>query len=597
MSRPLKPGVRGSLYVRETMTIFYRHLLAYPVRVIALMIVIVIAASVSNSTPLLFQHLIDSLNYLSVQDPNALWIAVRQVILLGLITLAGWLTWRLAGFLTSSLQPRVRTDLERSAMDALGRHSYRFFTDEFTGSLVRRVRSFPAAFVDILESVLWRVLPLMVDVTFMFVVFTRLHIAFTVILVAWIGIMGTKTYFFVRKKAALDLERAAKDSAATGMLADIIGNMLNVQLFTAQTFERQNFFRVTEDRKHIVVRSWRYGEWMMFFQNVLSAGLLTAVLGVLAWLWSQGRVAIGMFAVAVLYISRLTRSMDDLGNAMRRIYEAFAEAAEMTAIMLQKPEIVDRRGATVLNLRRGQIEFQHVSFSYRGTISILKDIHVRIAAREKVALVGPSGAGKTTMMKLLLRFFDVTKGSILIDRQDISKVTQESLHRSIALVPQEPILFHRSLMDNIRYGRQDVTDAEVMEAARQAHCHEFIVALPDGYATMVGERGVKLSGGERQRVAIARAILKNAPILLLDEATSSLDSESEALIQDALRQLMKNKTVIVIAHRLSTIMQMDRIIVMEDGQVADMGTHEQLLRKEGMYRTLWNIQAGGFSQN
>ncbi len=579
------------------MTIFYRHLLAYPVRVIALIIVIVIAASVSNSTPLLFQRLIDSLNHLTAQDPNALWIALRQVILLGLITLAGWLTWRVAGFLTSSLQPRVRADLERSAMDALGRHSYRFFTDEFTGSLVRRVRSFPAAFVDILESVLWRVLPLIVDVTFMFVVFTRLHIAFTLILVAWIGIMGTKTYFFVRKKAALDLERAAKDSAATGMLADIIGNMLNVQLFTAHAFERQNFFRVTEDRKRIVVRSWRYGEWMMLFQNVLSAGLLTAVLGVLAWLWSQGRVAIGMFAVAVLYISRLTRSMDDLGNAMRRIYEAFAEAAEMTAIMLQKPEIVDRRGASILGLRRGQIEFQHVSFSYRGTASILKDIHVRIAAREKVALVGPSGAGKTTMMKLLLRFFDVTEGGILIDKQDISKVTQESLHRSIALVPQEPILFHRSLMDNIRYGRQDATDAEVVEAARQAHCHEFIVALPDGYATMVGERGVKLSGGERQRVAIARAILKNAPVLVLDEATSSLDSESEALIQDALRQLMKNKTVIVIAHRLSTIMQMDRIIVMEDGQITDMGTHEQLLQKEGMYRTLWNIQAGGFLQD
>jgi ATP-binding cassette subfamily B protein len=220
---------------------------------------------------------------------------------------------------------------------------------------------------------------------------------------------------------------------------------------------------------------------------------------------------------------------------------------------------------------------------------------LRVRSGEKVALVGPSGAGKSTIVKILFRFYEITRGKILIDGQDISRVTQESLRDQISLVPQEPILFHRTLRENIRYGRPGASDEEVVEAARQAHCHEFISGLDKGYDTYVGERGIKLSGGERQRVAIARAILKNAPILVLDEATSSLDSESEALIQDALRVLMRDKTVIVIAHRLSTIMQMDRIIVLENGTVADMGTHQELLRTEGgLYKKLWQLQAGGF---
>jgi ABC-type multidrug transport system fused ATPase/permease subunit len=224
----------------------------------------------------------------------------------------------------------------------------------------------------------------------------------------------------------------------------------------------------------------------------------------------------------------------------------------------------------------------------------LDDLDLRISPHEKIALVGPSGAGKSTLVKLLFRQYDIDKGKILIDGQSISAMTQDSLHDAIALVPQDPALFHRSLMDNIRYGRRDATDEEVVLAAKKAHCHEFISELSDGYNTLVGERGIKLSGGERQRVAIARAILKDAPILVLDEATSSLDSESESLIQDALKILMKDKTVIVIAHRLSTIIQMDRIVVMEKGKVVDMGTHDELMNKVGIYQKLWNIQAGGF---
>jgi ATP-binding cassette subfamily B protein len=247
-------------------------------------------------------------------------------------------------------------------------------------------------------------------------------------------------------------------------------------------------------------------------------------------------------------------------------------------------------------VKNGAVDFQNVGFHYNHDTKIFHGFNLKVRPGEKLALVGPSGGGKSTVIKLLFRFKDIQEGRILIDGQDICQVTQDSLRQAVALVPQDPILFHRSLMDNIRYGRPEATDEEVYAAAKAAHAHEFISKLPEGYKTFVGERGVKLSGGERQRVAIARAILKNAQILVLDEATSSLDSESEYYIQDALNNLMKNKTTIVIAHRLSTIREMDRIIVMEDGQVKEEGTHDELLSiDEGLYQRLWNRQVHGFA--
>lgn len=274
--------------------------------------------------------------------------------------------------------------------------------------------------------------------------------------------------------------------------------------------------------------------------------------------------------------------------------KAFADATEMIEILDAPHGISDRPDAPKLVVSQGAVEFKNVDFYFRGTRSVFKDFSLSIKGGTKVALVGPSGAGKTTITQLLLRLYDVNRGHILIDGQDISCVAQESLRDNISFVPQDSVLFHRTLMDNIRYGKREATDEEVIEAAKQAHCHEFISQFPEGYETFVGERGVKLSGGERQRVAIARAILKNAPILILDEATSSLDSESEKYIQDALQILMEGKTVIVVAHRLSTIMLMDTIFVLENGKIVTKGTHEELRSTEGLYKKLWDIQAGGF---
>lgn len=284
-----------------------------------------------------------------------------------------------------------------------------------------------------------------------------------------------------------------------------------------------------------------------------------------------------------------------LNQQLRRFYDAIADASEMIDILELPHEVQDAAAAAPLEVRRGAIALSEVNFYFNPGTPVFEKFSLSIAGGEKVALVGYSGSGKSTITRLLLRFYDVQRGTITIDGQDIRGVTQDSLRGAIAYVPQEPILFHRTLMENIRYGRRDASDAEVVSAAKAAHCHEFIENLSEGYDSLVGERGIKLSGGERQRVAIARAILKDAPILILDEATSSLDSESEALIQDALQKLMQGKTVIAIAHRLSTVMKMDRIIVMDSGSIVTTGTHDELLAGDmNLYQKLWNIQAGGF---
>jgi len=313
-------------------------------------------------------------------------------------------------------------------------------------------------------------------------------------------------------------------------------------------------------------------------------------------LWQNGVMTVGDIALIQAYLFRIFDQLWDMGKNIRTIYEAAADANEMTEILLTGHEVQDASRAANLEIKKGEIKFRNVYFAYHEGMEILKDFNLTIKPGERVAFIGPSGGGKSTVVKLLFRFYDIQGGEILIDGKNIAAVTQDSLRANVALVPQEPILFHRSLIDNIRYARPGASDAEVIKAAKLAHAHEFISGFPEGYNTFVGERGVKLSGGERQRVAIARAILKNAPILVLDEATSSLDSESEMYIQDALKKLMKGRTTIVIAHRLSTIMQMDRIIVMENGKIMEQGSHHELLKvQQGVYQRLWNIQAGGFA--
>lgn len=392
-----------------------------------------------------------------------------------------------------------------------------------------------------------------------------------------------------------DLERSEAESKATALLADSITNTANVKLFNGYAREVQSF----RDANY-KVRKLRHFTWQLdgIFDGIQGFLVIVLEVGLFAFaiqLWKQGVITAGDFILLQSYIIIIIYDIWNFGKIIRYLYTDLADAEEMTVTLTTPHGITDVHQAADLEVTAGAITFKKADFFYHNTRKIISHLNLEIKAKEKVAFVGPSGAGKSTVVKLIMRNYDLTGGKIMIDKQDIAKVTQESLWQAVSLVPQDPILFHRTLLENIRYGKPDATDEEVIAAAKLAHCDEFIQEFPEKYTTFVGERGVKLSGGERQRVAIARAILRNAPILVLDEATSSLDSESESLIQDALNNLMRNKTVIVIAHRLSTIMKMDRIVVINRGTIVEEGSHAELLKQpQGLYQQLWKLQAGGF---
>ncbi len=508
--------------------------------------------------------------------------------------LVNWVMNRTAGFLSTATDGRIMAELEKSAFGYLLGHSYKFFTNSFSGSLVRKVRRLSQSYATISENFKWTFLQTATVITTVLVILWSRSAMLSLILGAWVLLYTIASYGFSIWKLKYDERRSKEDSASTAVAADAISNSVNIMTFVGRTFEKGLFATAIEKWRKAQTTAWfladgnEAAQWIMM-TTLEFVSMLTAL-----HYWSIGVLTIGDIVLVQSYLITIFIRVWDLGRTIRKTYEAVADAKEMVEIMETPHEIRDARAAKDLVVRQGKIVFNKVDFNYRKKRQVLDRMSLSINAREKVALVGPSGAGKSTVVKLLMRFHDIQRGAISIDGQNIAKVTQDSLREQISLVPQEAVLFHRSLMDNIRYGRRDATDTEVIEAAKQAHCHEFIAQLPEGYATFVGERGVKLSGGERQRVAIARAILKNAPILILDEATSSLDSESEMLIQDALTKLMKDKTTIVIAHRLSTILKMDRIVVMDQGKVVDSGTHAALSKKVGIYKKLWEIQAGGF---
>lgn len=522
---------------------------------------------------------------------SIIWILAAYT----LVNLGAWAGNRMLVYALGRLEARVLIDLYNQAFEYLIGHSYEFFISNFTGTLTRRVTRYARSFESVMESMFTNLFP-----AGLFFVGVVTILSFRSI---WLGIslfILTVIFIYIQYRMVawllpLRTARVEKDSKMTGALSDAVMNHATITAFAAAPYERSYLGMVAKELYDATQRAMNGYSLIYAIQGLLSIFIEISILGGTAFLWQRGVLTVGDFVLVQVYIISLMSRVWSIGRNMRHLHDAFSEATEMLDIMELPHGVQDAPDAKPLLTREGSIVFDHVRFEYHDSRAVLDDFNLSVAPREKVALIGSSGAGKTTVAKLLSRLYDVSGGAISIDGQDIAQVTQESLRRAIAFVPQEPMLFHRSLMDNIRYGRQGATDDEVVEAAKQAHCYEFISRYPEGFATMVGERGVKLSGGERQRVAIARAILKDAPILVLDEATSSLDSGSERLVQDALLRLMKGKTVIAIAHRLSTVMHMDRLVVMERGAVVLAGTHEELLAHESnLYKKLWEIQAGGF---
>lgn len=544
--------------------------------------------------PLYLRQFIDllSANIPTSRVVNAIFMAL---VFFTAINLIGWLGQRIRLWAINRLESQAMVDLYQSAFDYLLGHSHEFFISSFSGTLTRRVTRYARSFEQVMDNLFFNFFPAFIFAVGIIAVLSLRSMLLGIGLFVWTVIFVYIQFRMTLKRQALRAARTAEDSKVTGFLSDAVLNHSTITTFAAWRYEGLQFTERIKQWYFATRRAWDADLWIFGIQGILAVGIEFALLAGAVLLWQRGLVTVGDFVLIQIYILGLINRIWSIGTNMRQLYDAFADAKEMIDILELPHEIQDIPNAAPLRISDGVVVFDHVNFGYHGNHPVLQNFSLTIRPREKVALVGSSGAGKSTIAKLLLRLYEVKGGTLSIDDQDISRVTQESLRLSIAFVPQEPLLFHRSLMDNISYGRQGATKEEVIEAAKRAHCYEFINRYPEGFATMVGERGVKLSGGERQRVAIARAILKNAPILLLDEATSSLDSESERLIQDALLQLMEGKTVIAIAHRLSTVMHMDRIVVMEGGTTFLSGTHDELLAHESnLYKKLWEIQAGGF---
>lgn len=581
-------------YSKQIISVYWQHVRPYKWRVLSIFLMVGINMVLWTVYPLYYKDLFDGLVAMSktgIYD----WSFIQRIfaIVFGIYGVM-WIFWRITGLMASIVQPQIAADLQNTVFKNVLNHSYRFFTEEPSGSLVKKASRFVDAFNNMAEPILWRLFPIVITLVTMFVVFWRIEWALGAMLFVGVAIFMLADIGVSHLKLPLDERRSEMDSKASGLLTDGLTNAVNIKLFVSAERERAGYKTLTEQQREAQTKSWRMHEVSLSLQTFLMTVIEFVIMAWGVHRFMQGQMTIGNLAILQTYLIFLFNQVWDFGRLVRTVYEQMANAKEMIQIMNRSIEVQDVAKAKKLKVTAGEIDFENVGFSYVSERGILNKFSLKIKPGEKIALVGSSGAGKSTVTKLLLRFFNIGEGKISVDGQDISKVTQDSLRSSIALVPQDPLLFHRTLKENIRYGKPDASDEEVFAAAKQAHCHEFISALPDGYESLVGERGVKLSGGERQRVAVARAILMNAPILILDEATSSLDSESEALIQDALKKLMKGKTVIAIAHRLSTIMQMDRIIVMQEGTVIDEGKHDDLLTRDGLYKSLWSIQAGGF---
>jgi len=504
--------------------------------------------------------------------------------------------WRLALYFTWSFEIKGQRDAYLAIFQKLSNESLDFHANRFGGSLVSQSTKFVGAFERFWDMIIWSTVPVLSTVLGSVVTLSILGLwQYAVFLAIYSVTFGVIVYYGSRFLNGRNKHEADKSNYANGYLADMIANISTVKAFGREKYEQ------SEATKHI--GSWHTAstrlKWGVLgatsvFSTVYALGAIAAFL--FAVLGAQyGMASAGIVYLVFIYALNINRQLWELNNITRQYSRVIGDSYEMTKILNKSYDLVDHTTKALVP-KSGEIVFHTVSFTYEAdaTNHVFDNFDLTIPAGQRVGIVGHSGSGKTTLTKILLRFSNITHGTIAIDGQDISNITQQSLHEAIAYVAQEPMLFHRSLRENISYGKHDASLDEIIQVAKRAHADDFIMQLKDGYETMVGERGVKLSGGQRQRIAIARAMLKNAPILVLDEATSALDSESEKLIQASLGDLMKNRTSIVIAHRLSTIAKLDRIIVLDNGKIVEDGTHAELLKNNGTYAKLWSHQSGGF---
>jgi ATP-binding cassette, subfamily B, multidrug efflux pump len=554
---------------------------------------------------LLFGMLGRVVDWLAKIEPSRLWAEQRgHLLLLGAVLAGSTVLIGLQSLfkqqtLAGNFAMRLRWNFHRNMLA----QSLSFYQDEFAGRVAAKLMQTALAVRDT-----WMIITdILVFVVIYFVTIALVVGNFDLWLLApflgWLGIYLLAMGYFVPRLGAVAMAQADARSMMTGRITDAYTNITTVKLFSHTQREASYVQSAMAEFLQTVYRQMRMVTGFEIVNHGLSMGLIASTAGVTLWLWIQGRVGVGAVAAATAMALRLNGISHWVMWEMASLFEQIGTVQDGITTLARSPTVIDCPDARPLQVTRGDIRFEEVSFAYGAASSssrpVIDDLNLHIRPGEKIGLVGRSGAGKSTIVNLLLRFYDISRGRVLIDGQDIALATQDSLRAQIGMVTQDTSLLHRSVSDNIRYGRPDASDADMMAAAKRAEAHEFIVKLGDsggrtGYEAHVGERGVKLSGGQRQRIAIARVMLKDAPILLLDEATSALDSEVEAAIQQSLNRLMEGKTVVAIAHRLSTIAAMDRLVVLDQGRIVEEGNHYSLLAQGGLYARLWAHQSGGF---
>ena len=544
--------------------------------------------------PLIIAQLLNIIQHNQLHDAKNLWTLIA---LYGTSELwSSVIGWRLVLYLVWTFETAMQRDLYAQCFSKLTNQTLFFHSNKFGGSLVSQTNKLVGAVESFWDTIIWSVLPLVISLVGSIIVLSTLLWQYALFLLIFSIVFSIVVYYGSKPMAKLTKKEAKSSNKLNGQLADVISNVLAVKSSGAEATE-QKFFTKT-------VNSWRNSslDVMRGFLKVSTVySSINMVIKIGATTFAvyaaqNNLVSVASVYLIITYTGSVAHELWNMNGIMRNYNRIIGNANDMVEV-LQTPTTLIDKSSSKLEVASGKISMDKITFTHdegQGD-TLFHDFSLDIKPGEKIGLVGASGSGKTTLTKLLLRFADIDSGKITIDGQDISEVTQASLRAKIAYVPQEPLLFHRSVRENIAYGRPDATDTEIEEAAKKAGAYDFIVGLKDGFDTMVGERGIKLSGGQRQRVAIARAILKDAPILVLDEATSALDSESEALIQKSLETLMENRTSIVIAHRLSTIAKLDRIIVLKNGKIVEDGSHDELInKKRGVYAKLWARQSGGF---
>ena len=544
--------------------------------------------------PKAVQRLIDGV--MANGDPSAsIWTALAGPLRFFVLLNLGILVFsRSSGALLVFVGPALRRRVRNALYEYLQGHSQRYFMGNFAGSLSNRISEVAMGVNHSLWTAMFDLWPVTVTLSVALVLLAQVQAGLAMVVGFWAVGYVIASYLLAMRCREYAKAFAAARSTVSGKIVDAVTNVMNSKLFARNEHERLYLTRYLDQEVAAARRTFWFMERMRWFQFVATLSLQVGMIAYAARLWMDGAISVGSFAMVA---TLLLLVINDIRNLSRRFLEFFEYVGNITdgvGVIIRPHEVVDAPDARELVLTRGEIRFEDVHFTYAGGTQVFRGLNLTIHPGQRVGLVGFSGSGKSTFLNLVLRLFDIQRGRILIDGQDVREVTQDSLRRAVSMIAQEPMLFHRTLLDHVRYGSLDATDAEVQDAARRAHAHEFIVSLPEGYDSLVGERGVRLSGGQRQRIAIARALLKDAPIFMLDEATSSLDSVTERLIQDSMATLMEGRTAIVIAHRLSTIAHLDRIVVFHAGEVVEDGTHDELLAQNGHYARMWRMQAGGF---